>query len=61
MLLLLFPREVDLTNQGTNLEKSFTIHLSPNRIESLWEILDNIPSSHRRTSTKKWHEVLYEL
>ena len=40
---------------------NLTIHLPPHRIERLWEILDSIPRSQRRTSTKKWHTVLGEL
>jgi hypothetical protein len=40
---------------------SMTIHLPPHRIERLWEILDSIPKSQRRTSMKKWHTVLGEL
>lgn len=40
---------------------NMTIHLPPHRIERLWEILDSIPSSQKRTSVKKWHKVLGEL
>ena len=40
---------------------NFTIHLPPHRVTRLWEILDGIPKSQRRTSMKKWHKVLGEL
>ena len=40
---------------------SMTIHLPPHRVERLWEILDSIPKSQKRTSMKKWHTVLGEL
>ena len=40
---------------------SMTIHLPPHRVERLWEILDSIPTSQKRTSVKKWHKVLGEL
>ena len=40
---------------------SMTIHLPPHRIDRLWEILDSIPKSQKRTSMKKWHKVLGEL
>jgi hypothetical protein len=40
---------------------SMTIHLPPHRVERLWEILDSIPQSQKRTSVKKWHKVLGEL
>ena len=40
---------------------SMTIHLPPHRVERLWEILDSIPKSQKRTSIKKWHKVLGEL
>ena len=32
---------------------NLTIHPPPHRIERLWEILDSIPRSQRRTSTNK--------
>ena len=38
-----------------------TIHLPPHRVDRLWEILDSIPKSQKRTSMKKWHTVLGEL
>ena len=38
-----------------------TLHLPPHRVERLWEILDSIPPSQKRTSVKKWHQVLGEL
>jgi hypothetical protein len=40
---------------------SMTIHLPPHRIDRLWEILNSIPKSQKRTSMKKWHKVLGEL
>ena len=40
---------------------AMTIHLPPHRVERLWEILDSIPRSQKRTSIKKWHKVLGEL
>ena len=38
-----------------------TIHLPPHRVDRLWEILDSIPRTQKRTSAKKWHKVLGEL
>ena len=40
---------------------AMTINLPPHRVERLWEILDSIPKSQKRTSIKKWHKVLGEL
>ena len=40
---------------------AMTIHLPPHRVERLWEILNSIPTSQKRTSVKKWHQVLGEL
>ena len=40
---------------------AMTIRLPPHRVERLWEILDSIPKSQKRTSIKKWHKVLGEL
>jgi hypothetical protein len=38
-----------------------TIHLPPHRVDRLWEILNSIPKSQKRTSMRKWHKVLGEL
>lgn len=38
-----------------------TIHLPQHRIDRLFEILDSIPPSQKRTSVKKWHKILGEL
>ena len=38
-----------------------TIRLPPRRVARLWEILDGIPPTQRRTSAKKWHATLGEL
>ena len=40
---------------------NLTIHLLLHRIEVLWEILDSIHRSQRRTSTMEWREVLGKL
>ena len=36
-------------------------HLPQHRVNRLWEILDSIPPSQKRTSVKKWQQVLGEL
>jgi hypothetical protein len=41
--------------------ESLTIQLPPHCVEHLWEILDEIPPTQRRSSIKKWHRVLGEL
>jgi hypothetical protein len=38
-----------------------TIQLPPHRIDRLHSILDGIPGMQRRTSTKKWQQVIGEL
>jgi hypothetical protein len=38
-----------------------TIQLPPHRVERLHAMSAGIPSTHRRTSTKKWHQVIGEL
>lgn len=38
-----------------------TIHLPQHRIDRLFEILDSIPPTQKRTSVKKWHKILGEL
>ncbi len=40
---------------------SLNIQLPPHCVERLWEILDKIPPTQRRSSIKKWHGVLGEL
>ena len=40
---------------------NMTMELPPHRLERLWEILDSIPSSQKRTTARKWHTVLGEL
>ena len=40
---------------------NLTIHLPPHRVERLWEILDSIPRSQKRTTVKKWYKILGEL
>ena len=40
---------------------SMTIALPEHRVERLAEILASIPSTQKRTSVKKWHQVLGEL
>jgi hypothetical protein len=40
---------------------NMTIQLPPHRVERLWEILNSIPRSQKRTSVKKWYKVLGEL
>jgi hypothetical protein len=41
--------------------KSLTIRLPSHRVQHLWEILDKIPPTQRRSSIKKWHRVIGEL
>ena len=41
--------------------EAITISLSPHRVARLKEILDEIPSTQRRISVKKWHKILGEL
>lgn len=38
-----------------------TVALPQHRVDRLFEILDSIPSSQKRTSVKKWHKILGEL
>eukprot|EP00804_Cyclotella_cryptica_P004092 CCRYP_019114-RB/>CCRYP_019114-RB protein AED:0.23 eAED:0.29 QI:0/0/0/1/0/0/2/0/239 len=38
-----------------------TIHLPQHRVDRLWEILHSIPPTQKRTTVKKWHQVLGEL
>jgi hypothetical protein len=40
---------------------NMTIQLPQHRIDRLWEILHSIPQHQKRTSVKKWHQVLGEL
>ena len=40
---------------------TMTIHLPQHRVDRLWEILNTIPRHQKRTSVKKWHQVLGEL
>ena len=40
---------------------SMTVHLPPHRAERLAEILASIPITQKRTSVRKWHNVLGEL
>ena len=53
MIKLVLGWIVDTTN--------LTIHFPPHRITRLWEILNSIPKTQRRTSMKKLHTVLGEL
>ena len=41
--------------------EALTISLPPHRVARLKEILDEIPSTQRRISVKKWHKILGEL
>ena len=40
---------------------NMTIQLPQHRIDRLWEILNSIPQHQKRTSVKKWHQILGEL
>ena len=38
-----------------------TMTLPPHRRDRLWEVLDSIPPTQKRTTARKWHTVLGEL
>ena len=41
--------------------KALTISLLPHRVACLKKILDDVPSTQRQISVKKWHKILGEL